>query len=319
MEHIILGNKFKQIILAVFIMVAGPALATETVRIIIPTAPGGPVDAGGRLLQQTLTQNIDPKIATFVVENHAGAGTVIGNKLVAKNKKKETVLLLQSQALVISYLMNPDSFDLRNDLSPVIYLGDFQSVLAASKRTKLSTLNDLIKKDKSAPLFYGTGGVGTSAHLTAEMLETQLGRKNGTMVPYKGQGPALIALAGNEIDLLLLGANAAIAQSDKITLLAVTGNQRNSSIPDIPSLAERNLKIPSNYLMLFSNTTADPSLIKLIKQSIIIAAVTPSEAEKYRNAGIDFSTANFNKTENFVNNEIKLLEPSVKKLQATNP
>lgn len=316
-EHTILA--IKKLLAIALLVLSGSVLATETVRIIIPTAPGGPVDAGGRLLQQTLTQHIDPKIATFVVENHAGAGTAIGNKLVAKNKKKETMLLLQSQALVINYLLNPDAFDLRTDLTPVIYIGDVQSVLAASKRTKLNSIDDLIKKDKTTPLFYGTGGVGTSAHLTAEMLESQLGRKNGIMVPYKGQGPALIALAGNEVDLVLLGANAAIGQKDKITLLATTGTERHPAIPDVPSLAEKNIKIPSNYLMLFSNTTADPALIKLIKQSIIIAAVTPAEAEKYRSAGIDFNTNNLNKTANFVTREINLLEPSAKKLRDSNP
>lgn len=290
-------------------------MSAETVRIVVPFAPGGPADIAGRLLQKTLTQHIDPKVATFIIENHAGGGTTIGSTLVAKNKKNETVLLLQSQALIINALINPGNFDLRTDLTPVMYLGDSPSVLASSKRSKINTIDDLIKRDKNLALFYGTGGTYTGSHLNAEMLESQLKRKNATMVPYKGQGPAIIALASDEVDLLMLGTVSAIKFKDRINLLAVTGDRRDPAIPNVPTFTEKNLKIPSNFLVIFSNTTADPKLIKLIKQSIIITALDPEEVKKYQDAGVEISTANFAKINNFYNDQITLLEPTVKKLQ----
>ena len=221
---------------------AGVAMAqpypSKPVRIVVPFAPGGPNDILARVIAQKLTESWGQQV---IVENRAGGGTVIGTEIVAKSPPDGYNLLIVST----SHTTNPTlvrklPFDTLRDLAPVILAANSANVLLAHPSLPARSIKELIAVAKSRPdqVAYGSGGNGTSTHLSGEML-CQMGGVKMIHVPYKGAGPANIALISGQITWMFGNAIPSVPhiRSGRLRALAVTGKQPIPALPGVPTAA----------------------------------------------------------------------------------
>ncbi len=210
----------------------------KTVRIVVPFAPGGPNDILARVIGQKLTEVWSQQV---VVDNRPGGGTVIGTDLVAKSPPDGYNLLMVSA----SHTTNPTllkklPFDTLRDLALVIYLANSSNVLIAHPSLPARSVKELIALARSRPdqISYGSGGNGTSTHLSGELL-AQMGKVKMLHVPYKGAGPANIALLSGQVTWIFGNALSAVPyiKSGRLKALAVTGAKPIPALPGVPTVA----------------------------------------------------------------------------------
>ena len=221
-----------------------PALAqTATTRIIVPFAPGGPIDTTVRVL----AEQVRATLGNVVVENRPGGGGNIGVDAVARAAPDGLTLGIATTA---SHGINPWLFarlpyDPAKDFAPITQMLRVPNVVVinaeTAQRLGIATLADLIRYAKAHParLNYGSGGNGSAGHLAGEMLKAQAGIF-AVHIPYGGGAPAQLALLSGQVDFNIdnLATAAPNIRAGKLKALAVTTAQRAGTMPDVPTVAE---------------------------------------------------------------------------------
>lgn len=211
----------------------------KPVRFVVPYAPGGTTDFSARLVAEALGQQTGK---SFYVENKAGASGTIGTSQVARSAPDGTTFLVNDT----TYAMLPSLFaklpwDYANDLVPVTTLAVTPVVLVVPANSPFKTAQELIDYARKNPgkLNFGSGGNGSSTHLSAEVLKKE-GKFSLTHIPYKGAGDAMVGLLGNQVDLLITAAPTAVpqVQGGKVRALAVTGDKPLPSLPNVPTFKD---------------------------------------------------------------------------------
>ncbi|UDM53965.1 tripartite tricarboxylate transporter substrate binding protein [Cupriavidus sp. MP-37] len=209
------------------------------VRIIVPFSAGGVVDSVTRITAENMAKVLQQPV---IVENKTGAGGAIGADLVAKAPADGYTLLAVSPSFVVGPLLNPSIQGKGGkDFRAVAGIGAVPNVIVVPASSPLRTLPQLLDAARKQPgtLTYASAGVGTSNHLSAELL-AQMTRVKLTHVPYKGQPEAMSDLLGARVSMMAL--TSAIArqqvQSGKLRALAVTSAKRTAVLPDVPTVAE---------------------------------------------------------------------------------
>ncbi len=215
------------------------AFPSRPVRLVVPFPPGGGSDMQARLLADKLRQVWTQPV---VVENIAGAGGGVASAAVARAKPDgHTILFATHPMIAINPLLYKKLPYEARDFTPVVKLMDAPLVLLVPAASPFRTLSDLIKaaKEKPGAINYGSGGLGTTQHLTGEMLKTKAGI-DLTLIPYKGNAQTNTALIANEIQLFFDSAPSAAAQvkGGRVRAIAVTGRKRLALLPNIPTVAE---------------------------------------------------------------------------------
>lgn len=215
---------------------------SQTVKLVVPYAPGGTSDLLARYIAQNLSQAWGGPV---VVENRTGAGTVVGSSAVAKAKPDGYTLLMTNNTHVINPLvMASVPYDPLRDFTPVARLASTPYLLLANPKLPARTVQEYIALARSKPgtLNFGTGGPGGLTHLAGEIFNSQAGT-DIAMVHYKGAAPLTAAAVAGEIDTYL-DAPATTMQwieQGKLRPLAVTGPQRLPSLPQVPTVRESGL------------------------------------------------------------------------------
>jgi tripartite-type tricarboxylate transporter receptor subunit TctC len=209
------------------------------IRLIVGFAPGGPNDVMARIFGQQLSQNLGQPV---VVENKPGAGGVIGSDAVAKAAPDGYTLLFASAPLVMAPALQAKMpFDTAADLVPVTKVAESPMVLMVPAASRFKTAKELIEFARSQPgkVNYGSGGIGSTPHLTTEMLAVLTGAKF-THIPYKGGGESIKALMAGEIDVLIdsVTSTGGALQSGRVRALAVSAPKRLAKLPAVPTFAE---------------------------------------------------------------------------------
>jgi tripartite-type tricarboxylate transporter receptor subunit TctC len=221
-----------------------PAWAqTRTVRLIVPYAPGGPIDVTARALAERVRESL----GTVVVENRPGAGGNLGADLVAKAAPDGLTIGI---AAVATHAINPWLFakmpyDAGRDFAPITQMVRVPNVLVmnaeTAQRLNIQNLADLIAYARANPgrLNYGSGGNGSAGHLAGEMFKKDAGIF-AVHIPYNGGNPAQLALLSGQVDFNFdnLATAAANIRAGKLKALAVTTAQRASALPEIPAMGE---------------------------------------------------------------------------------
>jgi len=218
---------------------AAQSYPVKPVRIIVPFAPGGPNDILARIVGQKLTEAWGHQM---IVENRPGGGTVIGTEIVAKSPPDGYTLLMVSTSHTTNPTLLPRlPFDTLRDLAPVMLVATSSNVVVSHPSLPAKSVKELIAVARARPdnVAYGSGGNGTSTHLAGAMLAL-LGGVKMIHVPYKGGGPATIALLGGEITWMVgtIIPPMPYIKSGRLRALAVTGAQRTPVLPDVPTVAE---------------------------------------------------------------------------------
>ena len=209
------------------------------VRIIVPSAPGGGTDIIARTLAQHFARVFGQ---SFVVENKAGAGNMIGLEAAARAAPDGYTLLLAPSTLVLnSVLYKKVPYDPVRDFAPVTLVATAPNVLIVGNALPAKTLAEFIAlaKQKPGAMSYGSAGIGTSPHLCMELLKSMAGIQL-EHVPYKGTMPGVTDVIGGQIAAMFSNALTARphVESGRLRALAVTGPKRLDSMPNVPTVAQ---------------------------------------------------------------------------------
>lgn len=209
------------------------------VRMVVPFAPGGGSDISGRVLAEGLNRALGQPV---VVDNRPGAGSTIGTDIVSKATPDGYTLLLGN----ISLAFNPALYKKlpyisRRDLIPVSLVVEQPNILVAHPSLPAKTLKEFIALARSSPgkFTYGSAGLGSGTHLAMELLNMSL-NIDMVHVPYKGTGPTLTALLGNEITVFMSTFASALphVKAGRLHTFGVTTAKRARTLPEAPTIAE---------------------------------------------------------------------------------
>jgi tripartite-type tricarboxylate transporter receptor subunit TctC len=263
---------------------------TRPIRLVVPYAPGGPVDVTARLL----AERVKDSLGTVIIDNKPGAGGNIGADAVAKAAPDGMTIGI---AAVATHAINPWLFakmpyDAAKDFAPITQMVRVPNVLVMNAETaarlKINTLADLIAYGKANPgkLNYGSGGNGSAGHLAGEMFKQGAGIF-AVHIPYSGGNPAQLALLSGQVDFNFdnLATAAPNIRSGKLKALAVTTLRRSPALPDIPPVADtlKGFAIDTWWGLVAPAGTPKDVIAKL--NNAFVAALQTPEA-KTRFAGL---------------------------------
>jgi tripartite-type tricarboxylate transporter receptor subunit TctC len=216
---------------------------SKPVSLVVPFPPGGSVDPLARILGAKLNDSLKQQ---FIVENKPGASGAIGSTFVAKAKPDGYTFLFVFDTHAVNPSLIPNmQFDTAKDLAPVMLVGTAPMAIATQVSKPYQNWGDVIKGAKAKPdaLSFGTIGNGSLGHLTMILVQQAAGVKM-VHVPYKGGGPMTTDAIGGQIELGVasVAALGPHVKSGKLRPVAVTGDKRSHSMPDVPSLAEQGFK-----------------------------------------------------------------------------
>ncbi len=217
---------------------------SKPVRLVLGFAPGGSTDVVARLLAKKLTEKLGQ---SFVVENRSGAAGNIAGQLVARSAADgHTLLYTTSTAAVNVSLYSSLPFNLVDDFVAVSPVCAIPSILSIHPSLPAKTVKEFIALAKARPgeITYASAGNGSATHLASELFKA-MAEINILHVPYQGSGPAMIDLLGGHVQMQFIFNAAQVvsnAKIGKLRPLAVTSEQRLSSIPDLPTMQEAGVR-----------------------------------------------------------------------------
>ena len=267
-----------------------------TVRIVVPYPAGTEPDVLARDLGNALAKQTGKN---FVVDNKPGANSIIGTEAVAKaDPDGATLLMVDRLALVTNpMLYSKLPYKWEEAVRPVSDLARVNLMLGVRAGLPVKTFGELVTYAKANPgkLNVGTGGNGHVTHIGMEMLSKAHGYTQ-TYVPYRGVGPAITALAGGEVDVVIAGgvALAAQAKSERVRLLAIGDDQRAAFAPEVPTLAEAGGKagsIPSTVFALFAPGKVTDAVLTQINQAVVQAVSGSPMKTTYAPRGLEVGTS----------------------------
>ncbi len=260
----------------------------RTITLVVPFAAGGSTDVVGRVVAQKMGDILGQQV---VVENVAGAGGNLGADRVARSDPDGYTILMGT---VATHALNPlilkqKPYDPEKDFSPVSLLVIVPNVLVVNPKLEVNSVAELIELLKKDPdkYSYASSGNGTPLHLSGELFNSMAGVKM-QHVPYKGAGPALNDLLGNQISIMFdnLPSSSSHIKGGTLKALGITTKERAPSFPDVPTVAET---VPGyetytwNALFAPAGTPAD--VVAKLNEAANAALKDPAVADRMK----DFS------------------------------
>ena len=229
-------------LLAGLAAIAAPAAAetypSHPIRLVVPFAPGGPADFLARLVGQKLADELGQPV---VIDNRPGANTIIGAQIVAKaDPDGHTLLMAIDGTLVMNpFLYSKLPYDADRDFVPIALLANVPSVLVANLKVPANSVAEMIAIEKAKPGTFMIGNSTPTSQVAIELLNMMAGVKMG-IVPFKGGTTQITAELAGDIPLGMESLNVSlpIYRDHKIKILALTGAQRLSFAPELPTIAE---------------------------------------------------------------------------------
>jgi len=270
---------------------AGRDYPSRPIRVVIGYAPGGTTDILSRLLAVHLAQSLGQPV---LIDNRPGASAMIGTQVVTAAAPDGHTLLMTPSGTHTSNLSlyRKMPYDTVKDLAPITLFAWVSNMIVTHPSTPIHSLQDLIRAAKAAPgkLTYASVGIGSVSHLSAEMLKNLAGI-DVTHVPYKGGGPALAAIAANEVTIMFaaLPSASSFVQSKRIKPLVVTSPKRSPTLPDVPTVAEAGvagLQVMEWYGALAPAGTPRP-IVQRLHDEIVAIVRRPEVTARFLELGAD--------------------------------
>jgi tripartite-type tricarboxylate transporter receptor subunit TctC len=248
------------------------------VTLLVSYPAGGSVDVTARILQGPLSKELGQQV---VVDNKGGAGGTIATAVVAKARPDGyTLLMTLSSHTINPWIYDKLPFDTSKDFVPVSLVASTPQVLVANPSFPASSLTELLATARatSTPISYGSAGVGSPGHIAGELMRMKSNTKF-THVPYRGGGPATIAVLGGEIPLLWvsLPSVAQHVKAGKLKALAVSTLERAPTLPDVPTVSEL---IPGfrvdAWNAIFAPAGTPPHIVKRLERAVMDVTRQPA-------------------------------------------
>jgi tripartite-type tricarboxylate transporter receptor subunit TctC len=224
--------------LAPFSQPAAQSYPSRPIHIIVAFAPGGPVDVVARVAAEKLPEILGQPI---VVENRPSSTGNLGTQAVAKAAPDGYTILATSSAFAVNVSLSPNAgYDPGRDFAPIIQAATQPNVIVVNAGFPAKTLAELLEMAKTQKLAYASPGAGTTPHLTGEHLFKAIAKLDVTHVPYKGAGPATVAVVAGEppIGSLAVTAPLPFIHSGRLRALAISSATRHRLLPEVPTFTE---------------------------------------------------------------------------------
>lgn len=259
------------------------------IRLVVGFPPGGSSDAVARLLGASLSTKLGQPV---IVDNKPGANTVIAAQYV-KSQPADGYTLLAVQA---SFAINPSlqklNYNIATDFAPVALLGVIPLVMVTPNQVPVKSVSELVALAKAQPgkLSYASYGAGSAGHIASESILAIAGA-DMMHAPYRGSGPAMVDVMGNQVSMMLATVTAAlgVVKDNKVRAIAVTSSKRVGSFPNVPTVAESGL---ANFELVEWEAIQAPTgtpkeVIDTLNKALREVVSSPEVREKLANLGIE--------------------------------
>lgn len=263
---------------------------SRPIRVVVPTAPSGPPDVTARLVTQELTKRFNRPV---VVENRAGAGSVVGTELVAKAPPDGYTLLMSPGTLATnpaSYKKLP--YDAMRDLAPITQTHFVPNLFVVHPSIPAKSVKEFIAIAKARPgdILYASAGHGTNPHLTIELF-ANMAHVKLTHVPYKGGLPGVTDLLGGRVVMMMSSAMGLLlphVRAGKLRALAVTSSERSKAMPQVPTVAETVANFEAVQWAAFMAPAGTPGeIIQRLHKEIVSALHVPEVRDRLASDNIE--------------------------------
>jgi tripartite-type tricarboxylate transporter receptor subunit TctC len=269
--------------------VLAQAYPAKTVRIIVPSVPGGANDTGARLAAPKLSEFLGQAV---IVENRAASGGVVGMNHVAGSAPDGYTLIVVFDSFATNpYLFKDVKYDPVKDFAPVTLMGRSAQVLAVHPDLGVKTLNDFVQlaRSRGSNLDWGTAGPATSSRFSMELFKITTGIEP-TTINYKGGAPMINDLLGGQVKATIVALSVAYPhiRAGKLVPIAVTAAKRSTLVPDVPTVSEvfPGFEATGWLAMLAPAQTPRPIVDRLNRETIKVLMV-PEVKAKYEALGYD--------------------------------
>jgi tripartite-type tricarboxylate transporter receptor subunit TctC len=280
---------------------------SKPVRIIVPYGPGGIADVTMRIVAQNLSQHLGQQ---FFIENRPGAGGIVGMQS-AKEAPADgyTIVMLGGGLTIAKALFKSLPYNIETDFTPISTTASYGLVIATKTGSPYKSIKDVVAAAKSHPgtLNFGTINAGSAQNLSAELFRTMSGL-DVTIVPYKTTPDLANAVLRGDVDIAFeyyVGFQSPIT-NDQITVLATTGRERASNLPNVPTVIESGLpdyEVTSwNGLAVPAGTPAD--IVALLNRAVDGALKSPEVQKFSGEAGMDARSMSSDDLRNRIKNDV---------------
>jgi tripartite-type tricarboxylate transporter receptor subunit TctC len=262
----------------------------KPIRVIIPFTAGSTIDIVARIVFEPLGRQLGQAL---VIENRGGAGGTVGAAAVARAEPDGYTLMAHSSAHVNTPAIYPHApYDTANDFAAIAAFGSSPNVTVVAPEKSIKTLQQLVGAAKAKPgsIIFGSAGVGSATHISAEMLRFAAGFE-ALHVPFRGMPEVLTEIMSGRVDFACSSIATALPfiREGKLVALAVSTPQRSSALPDVPTTLEAGYK-NSDYTFwngLFAPANTPRDIVNKLAQEMQKALAAPGVPEKLAQQGID--------------------------------
>lgn len=266
------------------------AYPVKPIRMILPFPPGGPTDITGRAIAQKLSEQVGQ---TVVPENRAGAAGNLGLELGAKAPPDGYTITLTAPPLTVSpSLYAKLNYDAVRDFAPVSLVAAIQNIMVVHTSVPANNVKEFIALARRNPgkLNFSSSGAGSTNHLATELLKGRF-KLNMVHVPFKGSGPALVALMSGEVDMGTMAVPGAIpiVRANKLRPLAVLSERREPALPEVPTMKESGVDdfvVPIWYGILAPAGTPR-EIVNRLNSEIHKALASADLKQRLANSGVE--------------------------------
>ena len=263
---------------------------TNTVRLVVPFATGGPTDIAARVIAPLLSEAMGK---TVIVDNRVGATGAIGAEFVARSAPDGHTILFGTSSIMGANpaLMPKLAYDPVRDFAPISLVATIENILVVHPSVPANNVQEFIRYAKENPgkLFYGSSGTGSTYHLGSEMFanmtKTQLGH-----VPYKGQGPAAQDLLAGHIQLMFDAFNSAVPniKSGRVKALGIASAKRHPDLPDLPTISEQGVPgyVTTIWLAFFVPAKTPAPIVDKLNQDLRAIMQRQDVRERFNKLGM---------------------------------
>ncbi len=290
----------------------------KPIRLVVPYAPGGPIDVTAR----ALAERVKDSLGVVIIDNKPGAGGNLGVDLVAKAPADGYTIGIAAVAThaINPWLFSKMPFNAATDFAPITQMVRVPNVLVMNTdtalRLKINSVSDLIAYAKANPgkLNVGSGGNGSAGHLAAEMFKRDAGIY-AVHIPFNGGNPAQLALLSGQVDFNFdnLATAAPNIKAGKLKALAVTTTQRASALPDIPAMAEtlKGFEVDT-WWGLVAPANTPPAMVSRLHQAFSTALAAPETKARFGMMMAEPVSSTPDQFAAFMKRELVKYEPVVK-------